>query len=76
MDFVDAMGRDVDFAFTLSMGLRQVSGRVIGRIAGRGVGAFSWSKSLVHNTVRPILITYKHQASREAVRDGDENEGR
>ena len=27
----------------------------------------SWSKSLVHNTVRPIPITYKYQASREAV---------
>ena len=36
-------------------------------IAGMGVGVVSWSKSLFSDRVRPILITDKHQASRETV---------
>ena len=40
-DFVDAMGRDFDIALALSTGLRWVPGRVIRRIAGRGVGVES-----------------------------------
>ena len=31
------------------------------------VGVVSWSEKLFYNTVRPVPITYKHQASREAV---------
>ena len=37
-DFVDATGRDFDFALALSTGLRRVSGSIIRRIAGRRVG--------------------------------------
>ena len=66
-DFVDAMGRDFELALALSTALMRVSGRVIRRIAGRGVGVVSWSKSLFSDRVRPVLITYKYQASREAV---------
>ena len=66
-DFMDAMGHDFDLALALSTGLRRVSGRVIRRAAGTGVGVVSWSESFFHNRVRPVLRTYKHQASREAV---------
>ena len=45
-DFVRSTGRDFDDALALSMGLRRVSGKVIGRVAGMSVVVVSWSKSL------------------------------
>ena len=40
-DFVSATGHDFDDALALYTGLWRVSGRVIGRVAGRGVGVES-----------------------------------
>jgi len=67
MDFVSATGREFDCSLACSTRLWWASGKLIWRVAGMSVGVESWSKSLFYNTVRPVLITYKHQASREAV---------